>query len=192
MRRAFSTLSRRVASFRSAAPRTFSTMPRTWGRPAEGPTFHPDFPTEFRPSPIAGVGWWARVDIPKGTLLRRLSVLDGSLVRFSSREDLEEAGWDLDDAVNYGIGHWRDPSAIFFLNPGTAVNHADKTREAAVMYNHDEPNVGAPASVRPSAPSPRGETYPLAGPRAVHDERRQGRRGNALRLRSRLRPLPLV
>jgi hypothetical protein len=39
--------------------------------------------------------------------------------------------------------HWRDPSAIFFLNPGTAVNHADKTREAAVMYNHDEPNVGA-------------------------------------------------
>ena len=74
-------------------------------------------------------------------------------------------------------------------NPGTAVNHADKTREAAVMYNHDEPNVGAPASVRPS---PRGETYPLAGPRAVHDERRQGRRGNALRLRSRLRPLPLV
>ena len=189
MRRAFSTLSRRAASFRSAAPRTFSTMPRTWGRPAEGPTFHPDFPTEFRPSPIAGVGWWATVDIPKGTLLRRLSVLDGSLVRFSSREDLEEAGWDLDDAVNYGIGHWRDPSAIFFLNPGTAVNHADKTREAAVMYNHDEPNVGAPASVRPS---PRGETYPLAGPRAVHDERRQGRRGNALRLRSRLRPLPLV
>ena len=141
MRHAFSTLSRRAASFRSAAPRTFSTMPRTWGRPAEGPTFHPDFPTEFRPSPIAGVGWWATVDIPKGTLLRRLSVLDGSLVRFSSREDLEEAGWDLDDAVNYGIGHWRDPSAIFFLNPGTAVNHADKTREAAVMYNHDEPNV---------------------------------------------------
>ena len=93
MRRAFSTLSRRVASFRSAAPRTFSTMPRTWGRPAEGPTFHPDFPTEFRPSPIAGVGWWARVDIPKGTLLRRLSVLDGSLVRFKSgREDLEAAG----------------------------------------------------------------------------------------------------
>ena len=95
MRRAFSTLSRRAASFRSAAPRTFSTMPRTWGRPAEGPTFHPDFPTEFRPSPIAGVGWWARVDIPKGTLLRRLSVLDGSLVRFKSREDLEAAGWDL-------------------------------------------------------------------------------------------------
>ena len=61
--------------------------------------------------------------------------------------------------------------------------------EAAVMYNHDEPNVGAPASVRPP---PRVETYPLAGPRAVHDERRQGRRGNALRLRSRLRPLPLV
>ena len=69
-------------------------MPRTWGRPAEGPTFHPDFPTEFRPSPIAGVGWWARVDIPKGTLLRRLSVADGTLVCFSSREDLEEAGWD--------------------------------------------------------------------------------------------------
>ena len=110
-------------------------------------------------------------------------------MRFKSREDLEAAGWDLDDAVNYGIGHWRDPSAIFFLNPGTAVNHADKTREAAVMYNHDEPNVGAPASVRPP---PRVETYPLAGPRAVHDERRQGRRGNALRLRSRLRPLPLV
>ena len=89
------------------------------------------------------------MDIPKGTLSSRISVLDGSLVRFRRhmRQDGDlAAGWDLDDAVNYGIGHWRDPSAIFFLNPGTAVNHADKTREAAVMYNHDEPNVGAPAS----------------------------------------------
>ena len=119
-------------------------LPRTWGRPC-GRTDVPSGLSHRVPAfPIAGVGWWATVDIPRGTLLRRLSVADGTLVCFSSREDLEEAGWDLDDAVNYGIGHWRDPSAIFFLNPGTAVNHADKTREAAVMYNHDEPNVGAP------------------------------------------------
>ena len=34
-----------------------------------------NYPTEFRPSQIegAGNGWWAKVDIPAGTRLRRVS-----------------------------------------------------------------------------------------------------------------------
>ena len=118
-------------------------IPKTWGLPAEGPTFNPDYATEFRPSQIegAGNGWWAKVDIPKGVKLRRVAVADGTLVRFGSLAEMEDAGWDIDDAVNYGIGHHRDPSSIYFLNPGTAMNHADKTRTASVHYVHDEPDV---------------------------------------------------
>lgn len=139
-------VSRRTASLgRQTLHRALSTVaiPKTWGHPAEGPTFNSAYATEFRPSAIdgAGNGWWAKVNIPKGTKLRRVSVTDGSLVRFGSLAELENAGWDVDDAVNYGIGHWKDPSSIFFLNPGTAMNHADKTREASVHYVHDEPNV---------------------------------------------------
>jgi len=118
-------------------------IPKTWGKPAEGPSFTTDYKTEFRPSAIdgAGNGWWAMVDIPKGVRLRRVSVAEGSLLRFETLEEIEDAGWDIDDAVNYGIGHWKDPSSIYFLNPGTAMNHADQTREPSVRYGHDEPNV---------------------------------------------------
>jgi len=113
---------------------------KTWGKPATGPTFNSKYPVEFRKSQIdcAGNGTWALVDIPKGTRLRRLSVADGTLVRFRNEQELKAAGWDIDDAVNYGIGHFADPSSIYFLNPGTAMNHADKTREPSVKYVHDE------------------------------------------------------
>jgi len=118
-------------------------IPKTWGKPATGPTFNSKYPVEFRKSQIegAGNGTWALVDIPKGTRLRRVSVADGTLVCFSSEEELKVAGWDIDDAVNYGIGHFADPSSIYFLNPGTAMNHADKTRKHSVKYVHDEMGV---------------------------------------------------
>jgi len=118
-------------------------VPKTWGKPATGPTFNSKYPIEFRQSQIegAGNGAWALVDIPKGTRLRRVAVADGTLVRFRSEQELKSAGWDIDDAVNYGIGHFADPSAIYFLNPGTAMNHADRTREPSVKYVHDEEGV---------------------------------------------------
>ena len=134
-----------VSQLRPCPSRAFSTpaIPKTWGHPATGPTFNPDYQTEFRPSQIegGGRGWWALLDIPAGTRLRRVSVADGSLVKFSSLAELEEAGWDIDDAVNYGIGHWKSQTAIYFLNPGTAMNHADRTREASIKYVHDEEDV---------------------------------------------------
>ena len=134
-----------VSQLRPGLSRAFSTpaIPKTWGHPATGPTFNPDHQTEFRPSQIesGGRGWWALSDIPGGTRLRRVSVADGSLVKFSSLAELEEAGWDIDDAVNYGIGHWKSQTAIYFLNPGTAMNHADRTREASIKYVHDEEDV---------------------------------------------------
>ena len=134
-----------VSQLRPGLSRAFSTpaIPKTWGHPATGPTFNPDYQTEFRPSQIesGGRGWWALSDIPGGTRLRRVSVADGSLVKFSSLAELEEAGWDIDDAVNYGIGHWKSQTAIYFLNPGTAMNHADRTREASIKYVHDEDDV---------------------------------------------------
>jgi hypothetical protein len=102
-----------------------------------------NYPTEFRPSQIegAGHGWWAKVDIPAGTRLRRVSKEDGSLLCFESIDQLTDAGWDFDETVNYGIGHHQDSSAIYFLNPGTAMNHADSSREASVKYVHDERDV---------------------------------------------------
>jgi hypothetical protein len=118
-------------------------IPKTWGQPATGPTFNSKYPMEFRKSQIegAGNGAFAAVNIPKGTCLRRVAVADGTLVRFRSEQEIMLAGWDIDDAVNYGIGHFRDPSSIYFLNPGTAMNHADKTREPSVKYVHDEEGV---------------------------------------------------
>jgi len=115
-------------------------IPKTWGKPATGPTFNSKYPIEFRKSQIecAGNGAFALVDIPQGTRLRRVAVADGTLVRFCNEQELMMAGWDIDDTVNYGIGHFRDPSSIYFLNPGTAMNHADKTREPSVKYVHDE------------------------------------------------------
>ena len=99
-------------------------------------SFNQEFPTEFRPSqiPDCGNGWWALVDIPKGTRLRRVAVDNGTLFQFTSEKQLNEAGWDITEAVNYGIAHKTDPG-IFFLNPGTACNHADPSREVSVVYH---------------------------------------------------------
>eukprot|EP00747_Dinoflagellata_sp_TGD_P055174 gnl/TRDRNA2_/TRDRNA2_149400_c0_seq1.p1 gnl/TRDRNA2_/TRDRNA2_149400_c0~~gnl/TRDRNA2_/TRDRNA2_149400_c0_seq1.p1 ORF type:complete len:281 (+),score=64.81 gnl/TRDRNA2_/TRDRNA2_149400_c0_seq1:75-917(+) len=116
---------------------------KPWGKPAEGPTFNEKYPTEFKESgiPHAGLGWWAKVDIPKGTRMRRVSVADGSLVKVGSLEELQSTGWGVNDSVNYGVGHVKDPSAIYFLNPGTACNHADPTRQVSIQYKHDEKDV---------------------------------------------------
>jgi len=118
-------------------------VPKPWGRQAEGPTFSSEYLVEFKPSqiPNAGRGMWATTDIPKGVMLRRLTVADGTLLRVGSEAELRATGWDVDDAVNYGIGHHKDASAIFFLNPGTAMNHADKTKEVSIEYNHDAEGV---------------------------------------------------
>jgi len=113
---------------------------KTWGHKAEGPTFTSKYEIENRKSQIqgAGNGLWAWEDIPAGIRLRRVSVEDGSLLRFGSEEELRATGWDIDDSVNYGIGHHKDPAGIYFLNPGTPMNHADTTRDASVLYIHDE------------------------------------------------------
>ena len=117
--------------------------PKPWDKPVDGSSFHPDYPTEFKPSgiPGAGRGWFAKCKIPKGTRLRRVSIEEGTLLRFGSMDELKATGWDVDETVHYGIGHKNDSDAIFFLNPGTACNHADPTRTASVGYNHEE--VGA-------------------------------------------------
>jgi hypothetical protein len=116
---------------------------KPWGKPAEGSTFNEEYPTEFKASgvPDGGNGWWAKVDIPKGTRMRRVSVEEGSLKKVSSLEDLKNSGWGAEDSVNYGIGHKKDPESIYFLNPGTACNHADPTRQVSIIYKHDEPDV---------------------------------------------------
>jgi len=110
-----------------------------WKKQATGPTFSQDYETEYRTSgvPDGGLGWWAKVDIPKGVRLRQVSVKDKTLHRFASEKELRATGWDIDEAVNYGIGHRSDRSAIFYLDPGTACNHADRTRQASVKYNMD-------------------------------------------------------
>merc|ERR1711959_99318 len=112
-----------------------------WGRAAHGPSFNAA--VEFRPSAIqgAGMGTYAKTFIPAQTRLRRVAVADGTLHRFGSLLELQASGWDLDDAVNYGIGHKRDPAAIYFLNPGTAMNHADPTRVPSVEYRFPKPGV---------------------------------------------------
>lgn len=119
-----------------------TSVPKPWGKHVQGPTFNSCYPTEFRKSNISGAGngWFALVDIPAGTLMRRVNVADGTLMRFS-KEELMASGWDLDDAVNYGIGHHKDASSIYFLNPGTQCNHADRTRTPSVKYVHDEEGV---------------------------------------------------
>lgn len=116
---------------------------KPWGKPAEGPTFNEKYPTEFKLSgiPDAGLGWWAKVDIPKGTRMRRVSVKDGSLCKIGSLDELKATDWGTEDSVNYGVGHRKDSSSIYFLNPGTACNHADPTRQVSVIYKHDEPDV---------------------------------------------------
>jgi len=108
-----------------------------WKKPVEGPSFSEEYPSEYRTSgvPDGGLGWWAKVDIPKGTRMRRVSVKDKTLHRFADEAELRATGWDIDDAVNYGIGHASDRAGIFYLDPGTACNHADRTRKASVQYN---------------------------------------------------------
>jgi predicted phosphodiesterase len=98
-------------------------------------SFTQDFKTVFKESQVQGYGWWALEDIPANTRLRRVSVDDGTLYRMGSEAELRASGWDMQDAVNYGIAHKADLGAIFFLNPGTACNHADPTRAASVRYD---------------------------------------------------------
>ena len=74
-------------------------------------------------------------------MLRRVTIKEGTLRRFGDLTEWTATGWDLHDAVNYGIGHKADTSAVFYLNPGTACNHADSTREASIRYNMDQPGV---------------------------------------------------
>ena len=83
---ASSTLVRAAARSGAAKRYLSSAVPKTWGHPAEGPTFNPEYPTEFRTSQIegAGNGWWAKADIPAGVRLRRVTVADGTLLKFSS------------------------------------------------------------------------------------------------------------
>ena len=104
-------------------------------------SFNQEYPTEFRASEIAGTGYFALVDIPKNTRLRQVAVDNGTLYRFSSEAGLKEAGWDIDDAVNYGIAHKNEPNKVFFLNPGTACNHADPSREVSIAYNMSTPGI---------------------------------------------------
>jgi len=108
-----------------------------WKKFVSGPSFSQEYPSEYRASGVqdGGLGWWAKVDIPKGTRMRMVSIKDKTLHRFANEAELRATGWDIDDAVNYGIGHASDRAAIFYLDPGTACNHADRTRKASVQYN---------------------------------------------------------
>ena len=101
-------------------------MDKPWHKPATGGTFM--CPTQFRPSaiPESGSGWWANAAIPNASCLRRVHVADGSLLRFASAAELQRAGWDPAEYVNYGICHPKEPECLFFLNPGTAMNHSSE------------------------------------------------------------------
>ena len=134
------TLRQSVAAFRAFSTSTTVTVPIPWDRPVAGDTFNTNFNTEFRRSEIdgAGNGWFTLDDIPNGTMMRRVSIAEGSLLKFTTAEDFLATGWDLRRAADYGIGLHGIPDAIYFLNPGTTMNHADSTRDAAVkyVYNH--------------------------------------------------------
>lgn len=80
-------------------------------------------------------------DIPPGVMVRRCTLADGTLRTFARSEDLVQSGWDLDDACNYGIGHKACADDICYLNPGTAMNHADVTRTPSFRYSFPERGV---------------------------------------------------
>jgi len=115
-----------------------AARPVPWGRKVNAETFDARYPTEFQTSSIpgGGKGWYALAKIPAGVQLRRVSTVDGSLIRIGSERELVATGWGLDAPVNYGIGHWCDAgAAIYFLSPGTAVNHASSGKPS-VGYRH--------------------------------------------------------
>lgn len=120
----------------TSQPKQNRRLPIPWGKEAKGPTFNHEYPTVFRKSqiPNGGKGWWALVDIPANTMLRTVSVKDGTLLRFANEEELRATGWALEEAGNYGIAHKSDRDCIFYLNPGTMMNHADPTRRASARY----------------------------------------------------------
>ena len=124
-----------------AEPNSKQEIP--WAKPATGSTFNPDYPTEFAKSQIknAGFGWWAKVDIPANVRLRSVSVSEGTLLRFENEKELLATKWDINQMNDYGIGHKLDTEAIFFLNPGTMMNHADPSRKASVIYKFLEKGV---------------------------------------------------
>lgn len=113
-----------------------------WKKEVCGPSFPSDceYGTEYKHStvPGGGRGWFAKVDIPAGVLLRVCTLKDKTLHRFQDEKELRATGWDIDDAVNYGIGHKNDLSAIFYTDPGTACNHADRTKQPTVKYNYNK------------------------------------------------------
>merc|ERR1712217_764959 len=106
------------------------------------PTFNSSYPTEFKPSgiPGGGLGWYAKIKIPKNTRLRRVSLAQGTLFRFDSLAQLMATSWDMEETVHYGIAHHFVKDAIFFSNPGCACNHADPTREPSVHFRHIFPS----------------------------------------------------
>jgi hypothetical protein len=87
------------------------------------------------------MGWWAKTDIPAGVLLRTSSVDDGSFVRFANEEEFHSTGWEVDEAVHYGISLKADPDALYFSNPGIPCNHADPSREPSVEYRLVKPGL---------------------------------------------------
>ena len=105
-------------------------------------SFSQEHRTVFHESTIpgAGRGWFADMDIPAGVRLRRVTLEDGSLLRFPSEKELRATGWSVDEAVHYGIGHKKDRDAVFYLNPGTPCNHGDPSRVVSAEYHFDKPN----------------------------------------------------
>jgi len=118
----------------------------TWNKEALGHTFL--YNTEFRPSsiPNSGNGWWAKEDIPSNACIRKVSIKDNTLIQFSNAEELQNTQWDPIEYVNYGIGHPLEPTCIFFLNPGTAMNHS--THHFNVRYNMEKRDVMEIWSIR--------------------------------------------
>lgn len=111
-------------------------VPKPWEKPLDT-SFNGEYPTEFRQSQIegGGLGWWAKVDIPAGVCMRKLSVAEGTLVRLSSEEELHATGWDIDQCVNYATGHFKDPGAVYWTCPGTKMNHS---WQPSIEYRHTE------------------------------------------------------